>query len=183
MTNPSFIAQVFARDPRSLVRFPEAPLEQAMTELRGLSEAISEAHAAAAKAMAVQSPESNEPPPSLNPATLAALATNVWRARAKLIDSSTNQPYADARRAMRHIEASLEGLQQLHVVIKDFSNEVFDPGMPLKVLAYQPSEGIIRDTVIEVLRPTILWQDKVLQLGEVVVGTPENAKPISPLAP
>ncbi len=171
MSSHSFLDQVFARDPRFLARFPEAPLALALDELQGLD-------GLAAKLTEL----AQQPPPAapaasaeLSPETLAALATNVWRARAKLIDTATGLPFDDARRAMRHLESALEGMQQLQLVIKDYSNETFDPGMPLKVLAYQPTPGLERDTIVEVLRPTILWRDKVLQLGEVVVGTPENA--------
>jgi hypothetical protein len=31
-----------------------------------------------------------------------------------------------------------------------------------------------RDTVIETVRPTVMWKDRLVQLGEVVVGTPVN---------
>jgi len=29
-----------------------------------------------------------------------------------------------------------------------------------------------RDTVLETVRPTVMWKDRIVQVGEVVVGTP-----------
>jgi hypothetical protein len=61
------------------------------------------------------------------------------------------------------------------VVIRDQLNEPYDPGLPVNVLTFQPMPGLTRDTIIEVVRPTIIWQERVLQIGEVVVGTPANS--------
>ncbi len=181
MSTHSFLAQVFARDPRFLARFPEPPLTHALEELQQIEQLRTRLATAPTPSPALEpvaalpTPESAAEP--LSPTLLAALATNVWRTKAKLTAPATGVPYDDARRAMRHVEGALEGFSQLQLVIKDYNNEAFDPGMPLKVLAYQPTPGIERDTVVEVLKPTIIWQDKVLQLGEVVVGTPENSAP------
>lgn len=149
---PSFFSRVFARDPRRLVRFPEAPLDQALIEW----EKIQTVPAPAAPA----------------PGRLAEIATHVWRAKTKLVDPATGQPRDEAKRVHRHIESALETLAQMGVVIRDPLHQAYDPGLPVNVLTFQPTPGLSRDTIVEVVRPTILWQERVLQIGEVVVGTP-----------
>jgi hypothetical protein len=31
---------------------------------------------------------------------------------------------------------------------------------------------VVRDTILETVRPTVMWKNRLVQLGEVVVGTP-----------
>jgi hypothetical protein len=156
MTLPSFFAMVFARDPRRIVRFPEAPLDQALADWRKIQST-----------------------PTLAPDQITEISTHVWRAKSKLIDPATGQPREDSRRIYRHIESTLDSLAQMGVVIRDQLNEPYDPGLPVNVLTFQPTPGLSRDTIIEVVRPTIIWQERVLQIGEVVVGTPSNRLDLS----
>jgi hypothetical protein len=163
MTTPSFFDLVFARDPRRIVRFPEAPLDQALAEWKK-----------------IQSPPAPSPsPPAEAPAPaidqIAAIATHVWRAKNKLIDPESGQPREETKRTYRHIESTLDALAQMGVVIRDQLNEPYDPGLPVNVLTFQPMPGLSRDTIVEVLRPTIIWRERVLQVGEVIVGTPESS--------
>jgi hypothetical protein len=44
--------------------------------------------------------------------------------------------------------------------------------LPLKVVTSQPAPGIARETVIETIKPTIYWQQQIIQTGEVVIATP-----------
>jgi len=162
MTTPSFFARVFARDPRRLVRFPEAPLDQALADWEKIRTAPPAAAAAA-------------PSPALD--RVAEIATHVWRAKSKLVDPASGQPREETRRIHRHVESALESLVQMGVVIRDQLNEPYDPGLPVNVLTFQPTPGLSRDTIVEVVRPTILWQERVLQIGEVVVGTPATGSP------
>jgi len=166
MTASSFFAQVFARDPRRIVRFPEAPLDQALADWKKIQ-------STPAPAADLPAPTAGAPAPALD--QVAAIATHVWRAKSKLVDPATGQPREETRRTYRHIESTLDALAQMGVVIRNLLNEPYDPGLPVNVLTFQPTPGLGRDTIIEVVRPTIIWQDRVLQVGEVVVGTPESA--------
>jgi hypothetical protein len=162
MTTPSFFDLVLARDPRRIVRFPEAPLDQALAEWEKIQSAPAPAPA----------PPAEAPAPALD--QIAAIATHVWRAKSKLIDPASGQPREETKRTYRHIESTLDALAQMGVVIRDQLNEPYDPGLPVNVLTFQPMPGLSRDTIVEVLRPTIIWRERVLQVGEVIVGTPEN---------
>jgi hypothetical protein len=160
MTTPSFFDLVFARDPRRIVRFPEAPLDQAIADWEKI------------RSTPAPAPTTETPAPALD--QIAAIATHVWRAKNKLIDPESGQPREETKRTYRHIESALDALAQMGVVIRDHLNEPYDPGLPVNVLTFQPMPGLSRDTIIDVVRPTIIWQERVLQVGEVVVGTPEN---------
>jgi len=164
MTTPSFFDLVFARDPRRIVRFPEAPLDQALAEWEKIQSAPAPPPP--------PTPAAETPTPALD--QIAAIATHVWRAKNKLIDPVSGQPREETRRTYRHIESTLDALTQMGVAIRDQLNEPYDPGLPVNVLTFQPMPGLNRDTIVEVLRPTIIWQDRVLQIGEVIVGTPET---------
>lgn len=177
---PSTLLQQFlATDPRKLARFPDAPLDQAMADWQRL---VTAAPATAAAPVATAAPASSpvltpSPAPSVSAPTdapaaqefgpaFAELATHVWRARSRL----GSAPADVARRSLRHLEAAIETLRQLEVTSKDWLNEPYDPGLPLKVISFQPTAGLVRDTVIEVVRPAVFWRDRLVQSGEVVVG-------------
>jgi HAMP domain-containing protein len=164
----TLLAQIFARDPRKQVRFPELPVEEALTALRRLE---------------ASSREPPAPPPAAPPADdtegLAAafggLATQVWRAYGKTVDPATGQPREEMRRVHRHIEGALDVLKQMGLTINDWVNQPYDAGLPVKVLTFQPAPGVVRDTILETVRPTVMWKNRLVQLGEVVVGTPVDS--------
>lgn len=182
MSNPSLIDQIFARDPRTQVRFPELSVDGAMKELRVLQEKMKDG------ANPPGPPPAPAPTPVPAPApetmaaklpdgltqSLAALATHVWRAKGKLVDPTTGQPNEETRRAYRHVQAAFDTFAQMGLTMNDWIDQPFDPGLPVKVLTFQPMPKIMRDTVVEAVRPTVIWKDQLLQLGEVVVGIPAN---------
>jgi hypothetical protein len=60
------------------------------------------------------------------------------------------------------------------VKIYDHTGEEFDAGRSIKVLAYQPTPGLTRERVTDTIKPTIYVHDDLVQIGEVIVGTPER---------
>jgi hypothetical protein len=60
------------------------------------------------------------------------------------------------------------------LTMNDWVNQPYDAGLPVKVLTFQPTPGLSRDTILEAVRPTVIWKDRLLQLGEVIVGIPVN---------
>lgn len=165
MSSPSLLAQIFAREPRRLVRFPDVPLDRALADWTAL-----QAQLAAEPESPPAAPATSAPAP--NREQIVAIATNMWRAKTKLVDAATGLPHEETKRTYRHVESTLDALTEMGVVIRDLLNEPYDPGLPVSVLTYQPTAGLARDTIVEVVRPTVLWRDEVVQVGEVVVGTP-----------
>jgi hypothetical protein len=107
------------------------------------------------------------------PKALANIATNAWKARSRMVDSE-GEPREETKRIYRHVDSILDSLAQLNVEIRDHTGEAFDYGLPLNVITTQPTKGIIRDRVIETIKPTIYWNRQLIQAGEVVIATPAD---------
>ena len=106
---------------------------------------------------------------------MAEIATNAWKAKSKMLDASGGV-LDEMKRVYRHIETILETLQEIGVEVKDHTGDDFDYGLPLKVVATQPTQGITREKVVETIKPTIYWQQQIIQMGEVVIATPSSAE-------
>jgi hypothetical protein len=109
---------------------------------------------------------------------LAVVATNAWKARAKMMDGDTGEPRDDMRRVYRHIETIFDAFHQMGLRVKDHTGEEFDYGLPLTVITTQPTPGLARERVIETIKPTIYWKDTIIQTGEVVIATPIPSEPL-----
>lgn len=107
---------------------------------------------------------------------LADIATNVWKAKAKMLDSS-GETREEMKRVYRHVEGVLESFKEIGLEVKDHTGDAFDYGLPLNVVTTQPTQGITKESVIETIKPTVYWQKQILQRGEVVIATPASTIP------
>lgn len=103
---------------------------------------------------------------------LADIGTGLWRLRQKMQKPGTNQPLDEMRKAFRHLESVWDALAQSGVEIHDYTDRPFDQGLSLRVIAYQPTPGLARQRIIETIKPSIYRGSEMLQMGEVIVGTP-----------
>jgi hypothetical protein len=149
-------------------RIPEAPWsEDAIQQLGQLAEEITkELREKEARVEPKSSPSRG--------AFLAEVGTGLWRLRQKMLQPGTDRPLEDMRRAYRHFESVWDALARDGVKIYDHTGEDFDAGRSIKVLAYQPTAGLSRERVLETIKPTIYVNDDRVQMGEVIVGTPES---------
>jgi len=123
-------------------------------------------------------PESgSEPPASELVKLLADVGTGLWRLQSKMLPAGASQPSAENRRSYKQLEAILDTLTAANVQIRDHTGEAFPRGgiYNIKVLAYEPTSGLAREQVVETIKPTIYLKDRVIQIGEVVIGTPEGS--------
>ena len=102
------------------------------------------------------------------------VATGLWRLKQKMVKSGTSQPLEEMRRAYRHLESIWDIIVQTGVDIKNHTGDLFDSGMSIKVIAFQPTTGLTREKIIETIKPSIYYNKKRIQMGEVIVGTPKN---------
>jgi len=105
------------------------------------------------------------------------LATEVWRLRQKLVEPGTNRARESFRREYRHLESIWDLLEQAGVRIQDHTGAPFDPGQALKALDRIPTPGITRERVQSTIKPSVYLQGKHIQMGEVLVETPEPPAP------
>lgn len=107
---------------------------------------------------------------------MADIATNVWKAKVKMLDSS-GETREEMKRVYRHVEGALESFQEIGLEVKGHTNDAFDYGLPLKVVTTQPTQGITKESIIETIKPTIYYQKQIIQMGEVVIATPASTLP------
>jgi hypothetical protein len=105
---------------------------------------------------------------------LADVGTGLWRLRQKMVEPGTEQPLDEMRRAFRHLESTWDVLLQAGVEILDHTGEPVPEGgiYALKAIAYEKTPGINREQVVETVKPSIYFRKQMIQMGEVVIGTP-----------
>lgn len=120
-------------------------------------------------------PPTPEPltPPPWDEQALASTVTSLWRARRKVESEDSVGPM---RQVGRHVQATWDSLERLGVKVLDHDGEPFDSGLSLEALAIQPHPGLSRETVIETVKPTIYLNERFIQMGQVIVGAPEEDK-------
>jgi hypothetical protein len=130
-------------------------------------------------ALSAQSAKPEDQPPAAPPTAdidkkaLAAIATSAWKAKSRLLEAGTaddggvlTRVHGDIRRIWNTL------VDDLGVEVKDHTGAPFDYGLPLRVVTSQPTQGISKERVIETIKPTIRWRNKIIQMGEVVIATP-----------
>ena len=105
---------------------------------------------------------------------LADVCTGLWRLRQKLLQPGTDRPLEETRKAYRHFEAVWDALKQAGVEIRDHLGESYNDGSGLDVAAFEPRPGISREMVVDAVKPTVCLKGQLLQVGQVIVGTPEK---------
>jgi hypothetical protein len=109
-------------------------------------------------------------------ALLKDVATNAWKAQVRLSNEAEDAKPPIHRRLERNMEAIIASLSEFGVRIKDHTGDAYDYGQLIKVVATQPQAGLLREVVTETLRPTIHWDDQLIQQGEVVIAIPETGQ-------
>ncbi|HEX7899987.1 MAG TPA: hypothetical protein VF950_19630 [Planctomycetota bacterium] len=104
---------------------------------------------------------------------LKKLATELFRVRKRMLNAGTAEPLEEMRRPWRHVEAMWDLIHQAGFEIQDHDGKRFEAGLDLTVIAFQPTAGLQRETIIETIRPSIYHKGQLVQRGEVVVGQPE----------
>ena len=103
---------------------------------------------------------------------LADVATSLWRLRGKMIQADTGRPFEEMRRAYRHLESAWDALVQAGLDIQDHTDQPYDSGLSLSVIAIQPLPELTREMVIETISPSIYLKGRRIQTGQVIVGRP-----------
>jgi hypothetical protein len=103
---------------------------------------------------------------------LVDVGTGLWRLRQRMVDPETGRPLEEMRRVFRHLESVWDALAGVGVEIQDHTGAPYRPGLSLRVIAFQPTEGFHAEKVIETIKPSIYYKGQSVQTGEVIVGTP-----------
>ncbi|UGT42411.1 hypothetical protein LTV02_03040 [Nocardia yamanashiensis] len=107
---------------------------------------------------------------------LAELATGVWRLRGKLDGA---RPDEDVRKLLRSVARQLDSmtdaLADAGVQVQSHTGEFFDAGQSVEVIAFEASEAVQRETVAETVTPTVYVDDRMVQMGQIIVATPADS--------
>lgn len=146
---------------------------------------VSNASAPATPRLIAPAVEPALPKPSLESAALRAflrdVGTSLWRMTRKMVPEGSTEPLDEMSSVYRYVESMWEAMREMGVQVQDHTNEPFDSGMPLVSLAFQPTAGLKRETILETIKPSIYLGQERIQTGEVIVGTP--IAPITPQSP
>jgi hypothetical protein len=107
---------------------------------------------------------------------IVAIGTKLWRLRSEMMRQAQDQKPPALRYAYRHLDALWTQLAEAGIEVRDHTGEAVPKSgiYLLKTVAYQPVSGINRQCVIETLKPTIYFNNRIIQVGEVIVGTPKQ---------
>lgn len=100
---------------------------------------------------------------------LIELSTGIWRVRRK-IEGLSRMP--------KEIKDALYSLESMWMSMSDGGVEIIDHigAMPPKheavIIEVRETPGIVREQVIDAVKPTVLIHGEVVQQGEVIVGRP-----------
>ena len=105
----------------------------------------------------------------------ADMANAIWALQQKSCDPTTAERREEFRPLARYIERLSECMSEIGLEVQSHTNQAFDSGQSLEVIAFQPTAGISREIVVETIRPTVYLKGHRVQVGQVIVATPENA--------
>jgi hypothetical protein len=101
------------------------------------------------------------------------LGTLIWRIRRRLQSPEITSKVTN--KISLDMDSVLSTLTNNGIEIKDHTGDDYYDGMALHVIASQPLDGLDNKRIIETLRPTIYYQNKIVQRGEVLVGIPARS--------
>ena len=108
-------------------------------------------------------------------ALLADVATGIWRIKNKFSDVDIDGLPDEIKKAHRHHESICDMLKNAKVEIRDHTGEKFPQGNPaLKVIAFQPTPSVQYEVIAETIKPTIYYNGRLIQMGQVIVETPQS---------
>ena len=100
------------------------------------------------------------------------LGCATWKLHERMFDRGTGEPKDEFRQVARHVATIRDRLSEIGLRIQDHTGDAYDSGQSLEVLAFQPTEGIRGEIVIETVRPSLYLHEQRIFKGQVIVGTP-----------
>lgn len=100
------------------------------------------------------------------------LGCATWKLHQRMFDAQTGEAQAEFRQLARHVATIKDRLSELGLQIQDHTGRPYDSGLSLEVLAFQPTDGVVSETVLETVRPTLYLREQRILKGQVIVATP-----------
>lgn len=108
---------------------------------------------------------------------LIAVANQAWRIVNATIDSDSKEikgelSVQEIKKVGNAVESIKETLGGLGIKIVDRLGQSFNAGLPEQVVTEEHQEGISKEQIIRTIRPTIMWQQTMVQRGEIDIAIP-----------
>ncbi|MFY9269695.1 MAG: hypothetical protein WAO55_08120 [Candidatus Manganitrophaceae bacterium] len=103
---------------------------------------------------------------------LVDIATRLWRIRTSLQQPNSKKPFEKVERGYRHLEKLLSVLEENGIRIVDKTGDFYDPGMSMRVVSTEPTEGIGKAIIKETVEPAVYLDDHLIQIAKIVLGIP-----------
>jgi hypothetical protein len=108
---------------------------------------------------------------------LIANVNQTWRISSAVIDPESKEirdelKPQEIRKIAKAIESLMEAFDGLGIRLIDRLGEPFNAGLPDQVVTEEPREGLTREQIIRTIRPTIVWNETMVQRGEVDIAVP-----------
>jgi hypothetical protein len=118
---------------------------------------------------------------------LADVGTGLWRMRRNMVSTDFRnlleaRPLEEMRKPFRWLVSTWDVLKESGLEIQDHRGDRYISGQSVKA-HFEAAPDLHEDTIIETIKPTIYFDGKIIQMGEVVVGTPDLAEPHQPQSP
>lgn len=115
---------------------------------------------------------------------LADVGTGLWRMRRAMVPPDSGRlldarPREEMRKPFRWLVSTWDALKESGLEIQDHTGERYISGQSLKA-HFEAAPDLAEDTIIDTIKPTIYLDGQIIQMGEVVVGTPDLAAAPSP---
>lgn len=108
---------------------------------------------------------------------LADIATGIWRIKKKFSAVKIDDLPDEIKKAHRQLESIWDTLISAKVEIRDHTGEKFPQGNPaLKVIAFQPTPSVRYEVIAETIKPTIYYNGRLIQMGQVIVEKPQSTE-------
>jgi len=109
-------------------------------------------------------------------ALIADVATSIWRIKNKFSAVNIDDLPDEIKKAYRHVESTCDALASVKVEVRDHTNKKYVAGMALNVIAFQPSSSVRTEMITETIKPSIFYNGKLIQMGDVIVERPEKTQ-------
>ena len=103
---------------------------------------------------------------------LVEMATNAWRLKVRMIDPDSGEPNEETNKLYRFVEGLFRALGDAGIQVIDKTGKPYDNGMSEKVISFEQTPGLLKEEIIDTVRPAIRWKERHLHHGEIIVGIP-----------
>ncbi len=107
---------------------------------------------------------------------LISLTNDCWRAEGLVMDPETGEVKETLTTELKRLGSTLERMKEtlaeLGINVIDRTGEAFNPGLPDQVITEEPKVGISTEQITRTIKPTIIWQQTMVQRGEIEIAVP-----------